>query len=83
MPKSKNSLSLILVEIGFDEWMGISRVNIFSCAHIKVDYSPDLFYNHYWDYSFHEMAVYDLPANLLCKKITPKDKIFYMGHSQG
>ena len=46
--------------------------------------SRSIFFNNYWDFSFHEMAVYDFPASLLyIKRLTQKDKIFYIGHSQG
>ena len=41
-------------------------------------------YSKYWAFSFHEMAVYDLPANInYIKKITGFDKVSYVGHSQG
>ena len=38
----------------------------------------------YWDFSFHEMAKYDIIANInYVKKITGNDKISYVCHSQG
>jgi lysosomal acid lipase/cholesteryl ester hydrolase len=38
----------------------------------------------YWNYSFHEMGLYDIPAFInKIKTVTGVDKITYIGHSQG
>jgi len=38
----------------------------------------------YWDFSFHEMGLYDLPANIdFVLNKTGKNQIVYVGHSQG
>ena len=43
---------------GFDIWLGNMRGNDYSLEHESLTPQDDAF----WDYSFHEMAVYDLPA---------------------
>jgi len=38
----------------------------------------------YWDFSFHEMGKYDVPANIdFVRAHTGVDKVIYLGHSQG
>ena len=38
----------------------------------------------YWAFSYEEMGIYDDVANIdLIKEQTSKDKIFYLGYSQG
>jgi len=38
----------------------------------------------YWDFSFHEMGLYDLPANIdFVLNKTGKNQLVYVGHSQG
>lgn len=38
----------------------------------------------FWTFSFHEIGVYDLPVMIdYTLNITKREKIFYIGHSQG
>lgn len=38
----------------------------------------------YWDFSFDEIAKYDVEANVnYVKRASGKDKVIYIGHSQG
>jgi pimeloyl-ACP methyl ester carboxylesterase len=85
MLNSTNSLALLLAEEGFDVWLTNSRGNSFSHEHIDMEeYDSGKFYSKFWDFSFHEMAVYDLTANInYIKKHTGYAKINYLGHSQG
>ena len=77
----EKSLPFILANMGYDVWLANSRGNKHSKEHIKYDINS----YEYWSYSFHEMAVYDLPSIL--DKITEVNKsnkkIIYIGHSQG
>lgn len=59
-------------------WMGNVRGNVYSRA------SLNSLSSNFWDFSFHEMGVYDLPAfiDFVLEK-TGVDKLHYIGHSQG
>lgn len=75
------SLAFILANKGYDVWLGNSRGNKYSRIHEKLN--PDKNFR-FWSYSFHEMGKYDLPAMIeFIRKKTGKEKISYIGHSQG
>ena len=67
---------------GYDVWLGNSRGNTFSHAHVSLD--PGIDANEFWDFSWHEMGRSDLPAviNYIQHK-TNYQKIAYIGHSLG
>ena len=48
-----------LIREGYDVWLGNSRGSKHSLHHRSLNYSTDA---KYWDFSFTEMAIYDLPA---------------------
>ena len=81
---SSESLALLLAEEGYDVWLTNSRGNALSHEHTNEEYDSSKFYSKFWDFSFHEMAVFDLTANVFyIKNLTKFEKVTYIGHSQG
>ncbi|XP_034129034.1 uncharacterized protein LOC117584314 isoform X3 [Drosophila guanche] len=75
-----NGLAYILYLQGYDVWMLNTRGNIYSREHTKKFISM----KEYWDFSFHEIGVKDLPPSIdFILERTNYQKIQYIGHSQG
>jgi len=70
-----------LAEQGYDVWIGNFRGNHYSREHESLDADTD---NEFWEFSWDEMAKYDLPTQLnYVMEKTGKEKIYYIGHSMG
>lgn len=66
--------------MGYDCWLGNTRGNDFGLKHKTISVDSKKF----WDFSFHEFGVYDLPAMFdLMLKVTNTTQGYYFGHSQG
>lgn len=62
-------------------WLGNARGTTFSRAHKRYD--PDTS-SEYWNYSFHEIGKYDLPAMInFALDTLNQTTLHYIGHSQG
>jgi pimeloyl-ACP methyl ester carboxylesterase len=74
-------IPFILANKGYDIWMGNNRGNKHSRFHQSLKPDSDEF----WEFSFNEMGLYDLPAfiNHILKINKFSEKIIYIGHSQG
>ena len=59
-------------------WVGNARGNKYSKQHIKLNSKS----REYWDFTWSEMADFDLPAGFkYIARVTGYDKIDYIGHS--
>ncbi|XP_075259870.1 gastric triacylglycerol lipase-like [Convolutriloba macropyga] len=78
--QADNSLGFMLADAGFDVWISNSRGNKYSKTNINFDRNNPKF----WDFSWDEMAKYDLPAIIdYITGATNASQIYYVGHSQG
>ncbi|CAK1584939.1 unnamed protein product [Parnassius mnemosyne] len=76
----ETGLAYLLSNEGYDVWMGNSRGNKHSRQHLVLDPSQSAF----WDFSWHEIGYYDLPAMIdYVLQATKTNKLKYVGHSQG
>ncbi|XP_050443191.1 lipase 3-like [Adelges cooleyi] len=76
----KNALAYQLSDQGFDVWLGNLRGNTYSRSHISLDPESQEF----WDFSFHEIGYYDVPATIdYILEQTNKEQLIYVGHSMG
>jgi pimeloyl-ACP methyl ester carboxylesterase len=77
-------LPINLAQENFDVWLPNSRGNMFSNEHIDPEYDSSKLKSKFWNFTWHEMAKYDLPAiSEYIKKVTKFEKIKWVGHSQG
>ncbi|XP_038109497.1 lipase 1 [Culex quinquefasciatus] len=75
-----SSLAYQLSDNGYDVWLANMRGSRYSREHLRLPVQS----KEYWDFSWHEMGVYDLPAIIdLVLNATNFKKLLYIGHSQG
>ncbi|KAI1246031.1 hypothetical protein MGN70_012928 [Eutypa lata] len=73
-------LPFVLVERGFDVWLGNNRGNKYSKKSIK--HSPNSI--DFWDFSIDEFAFYDIPDTITyILESTQQPSLSYIGFSQG
>lgn len=80
-PHLSDCLGFEMANQGYDVWMGNARGSTYSLNHTKFDYRHDW---RYWDFSFHEIALYDMPAQIdYILDVRKKKSLAFIGHSQG
>lgn len=80
LSSAKRSLPFVLVELGFDVWLGNNRGNKYSKKHIRHDPKSKEF----WNYSIDDFAWHDIPDSIeYILDITKARKLSYVGFSQG
>lgn len=63
-------------------WLGNARGTTYARKH--VDFNPDDDKSEFWDFSWHEIGVYDVPASIdYVLQQTQQESLIYVGHSQG
>ncbi|XP_036329231.1 lipase 3-like [Rhagoletis pomonella] len=73
-------LAYLLYNSSYDVWMPNVRGNTYSRNHTKYSTKHAKF----WDFTFHEIAKYDLPASIdYILAQTGQERLQYIGHSQG
>ncbi|XP_058064940.1 lipase 3-like [Anopheles bellator] len=76
------ALAYLLVDAGYDVWLGNARGNTNSRRHIFHD--PDAHNTDFWNFSWHEIGYFDLPAMIdYALGNTGHTTLQYAGHSQG
>ncbi|KAF9804807.1 hypothetical protein SFRURICE_007710 [Spodoptera frugiperda] len=76
----RRALPYLLSDGGYDVWLLNARGNKYSKTHTGKS-SERL---EFWDFSWHEMGVYDLPAAFkYISEITNKAELNFIGHSMG
>ncbi|KAL9317249.1 hypothetical protein ACSQ67_013766 [Phaseolus vulgaris] len=73
------SLGFILADHGFDVWVGNVRGTRWSHGHISLSEKNKQF----WDWSWQELALYDVAEMINFINSVTNSKIFVVGHSQG
>lgn len=74
-----NSVVSNLARKGYDVWLMNTRGNKYSCTHATLSNESKQF----WDFSFHEMGRFDVPASVKHVKSVTGKKVTIVGHSQG
>uniref|UniRef100_A0A182W0D0 Lipase 3 n=1 Tax=Anopheles minimus TaxID=112268 RepID=A0A182W0D0_9DIPT len=75
-----NSLAYLLADRDYDVWLADMRGNRYSQRHTRLNSSSP----EYWDFTWHEMGYYDLPAVIdYILRLTGARQLNYIGHSQG
>ncbi|XP_013198804.2 lipase 3 [Amyelois transitella] len=76
----ESGMAYLLAEEGYDVWLGNARGNKHSRRHVELQPSDAEF----WDFSWHEIGYYDLPAMIdYVLNYTSQKSLKYVGHSQG
>ena len=80
--KAGKPIPLQLFDAGYDVWLGNNRGS-YNCK-LQTGRMSQLNQREVWDWSYPEMAKYDLPALIVkIKLMTGAEKVAYIGYDQG
>lgn len=79
LDSANQSLGYILANSGFDVWVGSVRGTRWSDGHVSLSVRDKEF----WDWSWEDLASYDLATMLHHVNTITNSKVFFVGHSQG
>ena len=76
-------LPFMFADLGYDVWMTNTRGNRESFEHMNpIEFNANDHKSKYWNFSWDEMAMYDLPYHIdHIRAVTKQEKVFYVGHS--
>ncbi|XP_050516831.1 uncharacterized protein LOC114341129 [Diabrotica virgifera virgifera] len=79
--RGEDGLAFQLFDSGYDVWISSIRGSFPEAKNEKYEKRDP----RYWDYTFHEVAIYDIPkmTEYIAEKTDKKKKIIYVGHSMG
>ncbi|XP_045498207.1 lipase 3-like [Colias croceus] len=79
--RGDKSLAITLAKAGYDVWSANMRGNRYSRRHVYLNPDKD---KQFWNYSYHEMGYYDIPAiiDFILQK-TGERSLSAIGHSLG
>jgi len=76
--------AFVLANQGFDVWLGNNRGSKYSLSHKTLDPNDKDDKPRFWQFSFEQMGIYDLPAEIdYVLGVTGQEKLSYVGHSEG
>ncbi|KAI9082302.1 hypothetical protein K1719_035725 [Acacia pycnantha] len=78
LPPSR-SLAFLLADNGYDVWLSNTRGTKYSRQHTSLTTNGSA----YWDWSWDELVAYDFPAIIQYVHDLTRQKMHYIGHSQG
>uniref|UniRef100_A0A0C9PYH9 Lipase n=1 Tax=Fopius arisanus TaxID=64838 RepID=A0A0C9PYH9_9HYME len=73
------ALPYLLADLGYDVWLGNYRGNTYSLGHTTLSINSQ----EYWNFSWHELGIHDLPAMLNYVVNYKNQQVIYIGHSMG
>ncbi|GAB4838823.1 sphingosine N-acyltransferase subunit lip1 [Ancistrocladus abbreviatus] len=76
---NEESLGFILADPGFDVWVGNVQGTRWSHRHVSLSEKD----KDYWDWSWEELALYDLAEMINYVYSATNSKIYFVRHSQG
>ncbi|KAJ8521181.1 hypothetical protein ONZ45_g2118 [Pleurotus djamor] len=80
LTEAERSLPFVLVEQGYDVWLGNNRGNKYSKK--SIHHGPDS--SKFWDFSIDDFAWHDIPDSIsYILDVTKSPKLSYIGFSQG
>ncbi|XP_017782422.1 PREDICTED: lipase 3-like [Nicrophorus vespilloides] len=80
--RQPKSLGFMLSDAGYDVWLLNNRGNEYCERHSH--YNPQRDRRSFWNFSWHEIGVHDLPETIdYILNVTGSKSLYHLGHSQG